>query len=374
MKILGNSWPLAFATYTHDGNIKTDDLAVALEAARKMAPEAEPCEKVQRIVSPCDLLDPTAPFQVRTVLDSAGNTWAMVGVSVVTNAPSASLVEAEFRRSILAAIGPDWGKSKKSLIKYHRLKAKATQTKRTPYRLTEVGALAVCLLTGEVVMLGGGAAVLAHDLCGRIPSLQSLTLTGKADAGKAALYGILRRQDQGTVPWPTGTAALSRVRSDSKETCAVKLLSWVEGSEDALALISQGWRPDRIEVQWANGRGNIDRTLRLCSITWPSKLDGDDLMSQIEERFALMLDRDREVRALVVDVLVGASFFADDPHEETDEEKAARKEEEKAKRDEERAKREEERKREREEKAAQREKAKRKERIQEVDEGGLLDG
>jgi hypothetical protein len=301
MQILSARWTTSFGAFTLGAQIKSVELDAAFHAsAIAFAPPANP-EKVMKLCSPCGMFDPTGPAVGHSFLDGNGNTWIGVGTRMYSNAPSPSLVEAEFRRLAKERFGDEWSTAKKSKLNYQRKVAKTNLAGRTPFRLGEVGALFICLQSGETISVGHGGEMVAKDLCGRIESLTRVNFASIQKEMPGHLLSWLRLQDEATLPWPTGTVSLFRRRMEFNESASVRMLNWSQGSQDAADLLSQSWKPSKIQVQWGDGRfATIGMTGRIGTVSWGGKVEGDDPSELIESRLTRLLAMDAEVRAKLI--------------------------------------------------------------------------
>jgi len=301
MQLLSSHWSVSFGAFTLSGVLKSDDLEAALRTSATILSVPAHPEKEMKLHAPCGMFDPSAPAAPEHFLDGSGNTWVGIGTRTVANSPSPSLVEPEFRRLALERFGTEWPTTKKSKLNYLRRKAKMDLAARTPFRLSEAGALFVCLQTGAVVSVGHAGVAVAKDLVGRVGELMSVNFSLPVLATSAALLAFLRLQENSSLPWPTGTAALYRKRGDAKESCSVRQLSWQGQSADAMALINNNWRPAKVEVQWdATRKGIVGLTGRLEGVSWGAKIEAADPHPTVESRLARLIEMDEEVHAVLL--------------------------------------------------------------------------
>lgn len=301
MQLLSTRWSVNFGRFTLNGTLTAEDLDTCLAAvAQKFAVPERP-ELEMRLPAPCGIYDPAGPVVAHRFLDSDGNTWLGVGTRLVANTPNPAMVEAEFRRRAAEQFGPEWGLAKKRRLSGLRRATKREMAARTPFRLSEVGAIFICVQSGEIVTVGAAGMAIAKDLVGRVATLSHAAFRAPEKENAPKLLAILRRQEESILPWPTGTAALKRKRGDSKESCSVRMLSWAAGSADAAGLIAQHWLPEKIQMDWGDGRkGTVDLS-GLASVRWVGSISQPDPHNAVEIRLSMLLEMDRRVRALIVE-------------------------------------------------------------------------
>jgi hypothetical protein len=302
MQILSSRWGVSFGAFTLNGRLTGDILdEVLLGSAQAFSIPARPDGEV-KLAAPCGMFDPGGPVVGLRFLGENGDTWVGVGTRMLANSPNPALVEASFRTRAHNEIGENWSSAKKKRLNGLRKACRRDLAATTPFRLSESGALFVCLGTGEVVTVGQAGQAVCRDLVGRSAVLSRVAFTqpDKANAGK--LLTILRRQEDSIIPWPTGSAALFRVRSEQKESCAVRMLSWAQNSTDAQDLLSQRWKPRKIELQWADERkGSLDLSGALSSVKWAGGIRVDDPQPAIETRLAMLLTMNSQATRLVAE-------------------------------------------------------------------------
>ena len=300
MQILSRRWGVTFGAFTLNGRLTGDILdEVLLGSAQSFSVPARPDGEV-KLAAPCGMFDPAGPVVGLRFLAEDGGTWIGVGTRMLSNSPNPALVEASFRTRAHNEIGENWSVAKKKRLNGMRKACRRDLAAGTPFRMSESGALFICLGTGEVITVGQAGQAVCRDLVGRSAVLSRVAFTqpDKANAGK--LLTILRRQEESIIPWPTGSASLFRVRSEQKESCAVRMLSWAENSQDAHDLLSQRWKPRKIELQWGDERkASLDLSGVLCGVKWGGPLKMDDPQPFIETRLGMLRAMNGEATRLV---------------------------------------------------------------------------
>lgn len=310
MQLLSSRWSVSFGRFTLNGALSAEDLDRCLEAAAAKFAVPEHPESEMRLPAPCGLYDPAGPVAAHRFLDSDGNTWLGVGTRLVANTPNPAMVEAEFRRRAADRFGPEWGIAKKRILNGIRRTTKREMAARTPFRLSEVGAIFICVQSGEIVTVGNAGMTIAKDLVGRVSALSAWAFRAPEKENAPKLLSILRRQEDSILPWPTGTASLKRKRGDVKESCSVRMLNWSAGSEDAASLIAQHWLPEKIQMNWGDGRFGVVDLTGLTSVRWVGNISVPDPHETVEIRLSMLLEMDRRVRALIVEA--GAPVLLED--------------------------------------------------------------
>lgn len=299
MGLLSTNWSLKFGQFIVSAVIPSDKLEEAFAVcASSFAVPAHP-EGEMKIHAPCGILDPSGVVVGHHVLDGDGNTWVGVGTRTCANTPNPALVEAEFRRRAFDLFGSDWSAVKKGKLSRVRKQAKTFLACQTPFRLSDSGALFVCLQTGQFLAVGKAALEVAKDISLRIEEIGDCVTSEPAPERSNALLAFLRTQEDSGTPWPTGTASLNRLRGDLRESCSARLMSWADGSTDAEALLDQGWHPIKIEIGWDKHFGKIGLTGRLEAITFPGKIEGADPFVEIELRLGQAVAWDQQVQVLI---------------------------------------------------------------------------
>jgi len=300
MRVLSTSWPVSFGQFTLNGRLTSDALERAINGAASAHTVPSRPEKEVRIAAPCGLFDPSGPVVVHSFLGPDGSAWVGVGTREVTNAANPALVEARFRARAAEEFGDGWNFVKKRKLANLRRTVKAEMAASTPFRLGDAGAIFICLADGQTVVVGKSGIKVASDLVQRIPELTHVRFRGVVRDNRRSLLAILRRQEEEIIPWPNGTASLTRRRLEVNESASVRSLSWAANSQDAHDLLAQNWRPVKIELQWADGRkGSLDLTGGLCSVKWGRPIRAADPHSDVEDRLGMLLNMDGAVQILV---------------------------------------------------------------------------
>lgn len=302
MQILSSRWAVAFGAFTLSGNLTTEILDTVLAAsAQAFQVPARPDGEV-KISGPCGMYDPNGPATPLRFLDASGNTWIGVGTRALSNTPNPALVEAAFRTRALEEFGENWTATKRKRLNGLRKSVRSTLATTTPFRLSEAGALFISLANGEVILVGHAGAAVCKDIVGRNAILSRVAFTSPDKANANKLLSILRRQEESILPWPTGSAALFRRRKDQNESASVRMLSWAHESRDAVDLLTTGWKPKKIELQWGDERrGSLDLTGSLAAARWSSPIRAEDPTSSVETRLGMLLEMNRQVTALVAE-------------------------------------------------------------------------
>ena len=297
MQLLSTRWSVSFGQFTLQGDLAPDALEGAITTSAQMKSIPAHPEGIMKIASPCGLYDPNADAVAHRFLDGRGYTWLGVGTRLVSNVPNPALVEAAFRARAVAEFGDSWDTTKKRRLNGLRKAVKRDLAERTPFRMSESGALFICLQTGETVSVGHGGMLVSKDLVGRIGSLKSVSFRSSDKTNATRALAILKHQEDGTTPWPTGTASLKRKREQQTESASVRKLNWVQ-SQDATNLIHLQYKPERIELSWADHSGIADLTGGLAVIHWPKKIGAADPQEDVEARLRKLLELDDQARAL----------------------------------------------------------------------------
>jgi len=307
MMLIGSRWGVAFGAFTLGRALKSDDLEEAVKGSFGAHSIPTHPDKEMKISAPCGFYDPSTAPTFYSFLDGRGTTWVGFGIRQVTNNPNPAIVEALFRDRAKEQFGETWHLQKKKRLNGLRKAVKNELADRTPFRLTEFGALFVCLGSGECISCGAAGILVAKDLCGRIDALTRVAFTRTDPAVGGQLLALLRRQEDSITPWPTGTASLRRKRQKQIESCSVKMLNWSQASQDAQDLLGTGWKPCKIELQFGESAGkkvcekvSVGLTGRIESAGWGDKIYDADPSVKIEARLARLLDMDAQVRALLV--------------------------------------------------------------------------
>ncbi len=303
MQLLSMRWGVSFGQFTLMGTLTPDLLEKVFATSADMAAMPAHPEAELKLAAPCSLYDPNLPPTPISFLDRDGNTWIGVGTRVVSNTPNPALVEALFRHKAHAEFGDEWTKGKgiKKRLARMRKEARLELAIQTPFRMSEAGALFVCLSSGALVSIGHGGITIAKDMVGRAKELHRVAfrLVDKTNQQKA--LAILQQQDADITPWPTGTAALRRRRGDVTETCSVRRLKWSKDSQDAADLLLTNWKPEKIELQFADSSVcAADLTGGIASMRWTGTIRDADPSPVIEARLSSLLVKDAAVRDLFV--------------------------------------------------------------------------
>lgn len=302
MQILSSRWTVSFGAFTLNGSLNGEILDSVLEASAAAFKVPSSPDGEVKLAAPCSMFDPGGPVVGLRFLGPDGSTWIGCGTRQLSNAPNPALVEAAFRARALSEMGEEWSTFKKKRLNGLRKAVRRDQAARTPFRLSESGAVFICIQTGEVITIGHAGQAVARSLVGRsaVLSRVSFTAPDKANAGK--LLTILRRQEDSIIPWPTGSASLFRRRNEQNESASVRMLSWAQNSQDAHDLLSQKWKPRKIELQWGDERkGGLDLSGVLCSVKWAGPIKAGDPSSFVETRLAMLSEMNAQVSRLVVE-------------------------------------------------------------------------
>jgi len=308
MLLIGSRWSVAFGAFTLNAILKSDDLEVAVKASFDAHTIPTHPDAELKISAPCGFFDPSTAPTFYSFLDGRGATWIGTGVRQVANTPNQAIVEALFRERATSQFGETWHLQKKKRLNGLRKAVKNELADGTPFRLTEFGALFICLGSGECIACGAAAILVAKDLVGRIGALTRVSFTATQPTSSPALLRVLRRQEESITPWPTGTASLRRKRKKENESCSVKMMSWGQDSQDAKDLLITGWTPAKIEMQFGESEGkkicekvSVGLTGRVESVGWGDKIQDADPSVKIEARLARLLEMDAQVRTLMLD-------------------------------------------------------------------------
>jgi hypothetical protein len=309
MLLVGSRWSVAFGAYTLGATLKSDDLETAVNAAfaAKTIPSHPDAE--MKISAPCGFYDPGTGPTFYPFLDGRGATWIGFGIRQVANTPNPAIVEALFRERATSQFGETWHLQKKKRLNGLRKAVKNEVADKTPFRLTEFGALFICLGSGECIACGAAGILVAKDLVGRIDALTRVAFTATQVSVGGDLLNVLRRQEDSITPWPTGTASLRRKRNKENESASVRMLNWSEKSQEAHDLLAVGFKPVKIEMQFGESAGkkscekvSVGLTGRVESVGWTDKIHDADPSPKIEARLSRLLDMDNQVRGLLLPV------------------------------------------------------------------------
>lgn len=304
MQIYSARWSVLMGRFTLNGTPSAEkaEEAILLAASKFAIPDSP--EGEVKIAAPCGMWDPASPVTVLRFLDEDGNTWLATGTRALANSPNASLVEADFRRRAQIAFGDDWPQAKKARLNGIRRTTRREMASKTPFRLSEAGALFICLQTGEVICVGHAGALVASDLVGRCSEWSAVSFPKPDKAMSRGLQAYLEHQEDSVLPWPSGTATLSRKRGESTDGCSVKQLNWGSSSREGADLLAQGWHPSKIQLQWGDGRwGTLDLTGHLASVVWPGKVLSADPTETIEWRLGRLREMDAQVSHRIAELV-----------------------------------------------------------------------